>query len=124
MKKFAAYITITIVILQIIAGVIVGMAVNQAEADQIKASNIWMLLNATQWAFAFTVIAMLTTGLYRQLTLVVVMLWVGKLIDELFFDPTIISWNDILNFAIGENVALVLITIHLTKKTMYANHPR
>lgn len=103
-------------ILQIIAGVIVGMAVNQAEADQIKASNIWMLLNATQWAFAFTVIAMLTTGLYRQLTLVVVMLWVGKLIDELFFDPTIISWNDILNFAIGENVALVLITIHLTKK--------
>lgn len=120
MKKLAAYITITIVALQVIAGVLIALAVGKSEDEMIAATNMWMLLNATQWVFAFSVIGLLTTGLFRQLTVVVVLLWIGKLIDEIWFDPTVLSWNDILNFAIGENIAIIMITAYLTKKHIYA----
>ena len=120
MKKIAAYITIIIVSLQIAAGVLIGIAVGKSDDDIIAATNMWMLLNATQWVFAFSVIGLLTTGLFRQLTIVVVLLWIGKLIDEIWFDPTVLSWNDILNFAIGENIAIIMITAYLTKKHIYA----
>lgn len=119
MRKLAAYVTITIVALQVLAGIVVTIALDKTDEEMIHASNIWMLLNATQWVFAFTVIALLTTGLFRQLTVVVIMLWIGKVIDEVFFDPCVLAWNDILNFAIAENIALILITIHLTKKQFY-----
>lgn len=120
MNKTAAYITITIVALQIIAGVLLAKAVGKSEDEMVAATNMWMLLNATQWVFAFSVIGLLTTGLFRQLVVVVILLWIGKLIDEIWFDPTVLAWNDILNFAVGENIAVVMISIHLTKKHIYA----
>lgn len=115
MSKLSHYLMAIIVGIQIASGIIVALAVNGSEQQQIAATNIYFLFNATCWVFAFTIIALLTTGLFRQLTLVVVLLWIGKLIDEIWFDPTVISWNDILNFGIAENIALVLITRHLTK---------
>lgn len=115
MKQLSQYLTAFIVGLQVASGIIVSLAVNGTEQQQIEASNIYFLFNATCWVFAFTIIALLTSGLFRQLTWVVVLLWVGKLIDEIWFDPTLICWNDILNFGIAENIALILITRHITK---------
>jgi len=124
MKKLAGYTTFIIVTLQVIAGILIAQTVGKSEDEQIYATNIWILLNATQWVFAFSVIAMLTTGLFRQLTIVLVLLWIGKLIDEVYYDPTAIAWNDIVNFAIGENIALVMVTLHFAKKHIYANKSR
>lgn len=115
MKRLPQFLTITVVLMQIIAGLIVGLSVNGTEEQQIAATNTYFLFNATSWAFAFAIIALLTSGLYRQLMWVVVILSVGKLIDEIWFDPTVISWNDIVNFIIAKNIALILIVRHYTK---------
>jgi hypothetical protein len=115
--KYITYImAATIVFMQVLAHSIVHFATNQDETAQIAATNYYMLCDAICWVIAFGIIAMMASGLFRQLMTVVALLWVGKVIDELFYDPTALSWNDLLMFNIAQVYAVFVITkFHLKK---------
>jgi hypothetical protein len=105
-----------LVALQIASAIIVWWAGDKSEDHQIMATNVYMTFNALSWVFAFAIITMLSTGLFRQLAMIVCFLWVGNLVDELFFDPTIPQWNDVISLAIAENLALIAIVKNHLKK--------
>jgi len=111
------YILFTIIVLmQIASGFITWWAYDKTEEVQIYATNMYMLINAMSWVLAFGIIALLSTGLFRQLVIIACLLWIGNVIDEIFFDPTIPQWNDLVNVLIAENIALIALTRHLLSK--------
>lgn len=111
------YILFTIIgLMQIASGFMTWWAFDKSEEVKIYATNMYMLMNALSWVFAFGIIALLTTGLFRQLVIIMVALWIGKVIDELFFDPTVPQWNDLVNLLIAENLALIAFVRHITKR--------
>lgn len=111
------YILFTIIVLmQIASGFITWWAYDKTEEVQIYATNMYMLMNAMSWVLAFGIIALLSTGLFRQLVIIACLLWIGNVIDEIFFDPTIPQWNDLVNVLIAENIALIALTRHLLSK--------
>lgn len=107
----------TIIVLQFASALITWWAYDKTEEVQIYATNMYMLLNAMSWVLAFGIIALLSTGLFRQLVIIACLLWIGNVIDEIFFDPTIPQWNDLANVLIAENIALVALTRHLLSKS-------
>lgn len=115
MKK---YVLLSIIVLmQLTMSLVVWWSLDKDEAAQIHATDFWMLLNCLSWVFAFTLIAMLTTGLFRGLTYVVIAMWFGNLVDELLFDPTLPQWNDLVSLGIAYTIAVVLITKNACKKS-------
>lgn len=116
MKKLAQYLTIMIVFIQLTAQTIVHFATNKSENKQVDASNYYMLCDAICWTLAFAIIAMLVSGLFRQLAFIVAFLWACKVIDELYFDPCVLSWNDLITFNIAQCYAVYVISKNHFKK--------
>ncbi len=113
MKK---YLLLTVIVaMQIAMALFVWYASDKSEEVQIKATNLWMLFNASSWVLAFAIMAMLSVGLFRELAIILVIMWLGNVCDEIWFDPTIPQINDIASLGIAYSLALVRITYHLTK---------
>jgi len=105
-----------LVSIQVVSHMIVHFSGNASEEQQIVATNYYMLCDAICWTLAFCIITMMATGLFRQLMAICVFLWIGKTMDELFFDPTVMQWNDLLMFNIAQVVAVYLISKHINRK--------
>lgn len=117
MNKAAQFLTVMIVTMQVVAHMIIHFATGGSEEEQIAATNYYMLMDAICWTLAFGIIAMLVTGLFRQLAFILVVLWLGKVMDELFFDPCVLTWNDLVMFNVAQVYAVFVLTKnHLKKK--------
>jgi len=116
MRKTTYFMAVMLVTIQIVSHMIVHFAGADTVEQQIRATNYYMLCDAICWVLAFCIITMLATGLFRQLMSMCIFLWVGKVIDELFFDPTVLTWNDLVLFNIAQLVAVYAITKHITRK--------
>lgn len=107
---------IIMVIMWAISGWYQWYAFDKDEATQIHATNVYMLVNAVNWVMVFMLVTLLASGLIRQFGFILLSLFVGKVIDEVWFDPTVPSWNDLVNLLIAEHAAIIVITIHFVKQ--------
>ena len=118
--KIATYVCFALAITASIYGrVAVHFAINKSEELQIKATNDYMFCESFMLFLLLGIIAILAKPVYNFFSKIV---WVftflafGKVLDELFFDPTAYHWNDLLIFNIALVIITVIITRHLTTK--------
>ena len=117
MKQIIIHSAFVFALLLSVAGhVAVHFATNGTEQEQIDATNIYMQSNAIVTFVFVLIIAALTTGVFSKVCYVISFLAFGKVLDELFFDPTAYHWNDLLTFNIAIVIITVIITRHLTTK--------
>jgi len=117
MKQIIIHLAFVFGLLLSIAGhLAVHFATNGTEQEQIDATNIYMQSNAIVTFVFVLIIAALTSGVFSKVCYVISFLAFGKVLDELFFDPTAYHWNDLLTFNIAIVIITVIITRHLTTK--------
>lgn len=94
----------------------VAFALELSEAEQIHATNVWMLCDAVAKSFTMLSLVLITTGYYREWLCFMFALSINNVMDELFFSPTAIGLN--------EYVILIALSIYYTfklTKNYYAN---
>lgn len=115
-SKVKLYAAFTIAMCASVIGHIsVHLAANKDDAAQIAATNLYMACDAIMICLLISCVWMLSTGLFKRITGVLLFLAFSKVLDELLFDPLTYHWNDILSF----NIAMVLITAMITKHYCY-----
>lgn len=115
-QVYAFTLTLLACILWVYGDSCIAFALEGSETEQIHATNLWMLCDAIAKSFTMLSLALLTTGYFREWAAFMFALSVNNLMDELFFDPTMIGIN--------EYVILIALTIYYTfklTKNYYAN---
>ena len=117
MKTVAAFIfTIAALLFWVYGHSCVAFALELSDAEQIHATNIWMLCDAMAKSFTMLSLVLITTGYYREWVCFMFALSVNNVMDEVFFSPTAIGLN--------EYVILIALIIYYTfkiTKNYYAN---
>jgi len=65
-----------------------------SEADQIEATNRWMVCNALSIVLLFGIIGLVTDGKIRMIGIACMIVAFGDLMDEIYFDPCVFAFND------------------------------
>lgn len=94
--KTAIILTITVLafIISCFGYLKIANSVNLDEAAQIAATNTWMLCDAVSKCMWVLATVMLTTTYVRQWLLFIFAVTVNNLMDELWFNPFTLGWNE------------------------------
>jgi hypothetical protein len=95
-----------ILILFAVVSSIVGSQCIWLIPDEIQATNAWMLCDAIAKVLFVGAFWDEAKGMLKNLLFGVMLLCANNLLDELFFDPLMLGWNEI--------ALLIAITVHVT----------
>jgi hypothetical protein len=65
-----------------------------SEADQIEATNRWMVCNALSIVLLSGIIGILAEGKLKMIAVAFTIVAFGDLMDEIYFDPCVFAFND------------------------------